>query len=81
MWSKRSKFEIILKVATSLTLWSMTPVLEAQFQLTCTANSASAPLVRGEGLTEITGDLLLTCFGGSATPSGLPSRQPTSKSS
>ena len=68
MGRKRSKFELILKVATKLVLWSMTPVLEAQFQPACTANSASTPLVRGEGITELTADLLLTCFGGTATP-------------
>jgi uncharacterized protein (TIGR03437 family) len=71
MWSKRSKFEIFLKVAMTLVLWSMTPALEAQFQLSCTANSASAPLVRGEGIAELTADLLLTCTGGTATPSGV----------
>src|SRR6266436_9481975 len=40
-------------------------------QFTCTANSATPPLVRGEGITELTGDLLLTCTGGVATPAGV----------
>jgi len=40
-------------------------------QFTCTANAATPPLVRGEGITELTGDLLLTCTGGTATPAGV----------
>jgi len=46
-------------------------VASAQTQFTCTANSASTPLVRGEGITELTGDLLLTCTGGVATGLGV----------
>lgn len=40
-------------------------------QFTCTANAATPPLVRGEGITELTGDLLLTCTGGTATGAGV----------
>jgi hypothetical protein len=40
-------------------------------QFTCTANAATPPLVRGEGITELTGDLLLTCTGGTATGAGI----------
>jgi len=46
-------------------------IASAQSQFTCTANSATPPLVRGEGITELTGDLLLTCQGGTATPEGV----------
>jgi hypothetical protein len=37
----------------------------------CTANAATPPLVRGEGITELTGDLLLVCTGGNATGAGV----------
>jgi uncharacterized protein (TIGR03437 family) len=36
--------------------------------LTCTAAAPSSPTIRQEGFTEGTGDILLTCSGGSATP-------------
>lgn len=34
--------------------------------------SAVPPIVRREGLTELTGDILLTCTGGTPTPIGMP---------
>lgn len=48
-------------------------VLEAQvvtpaFQ--CTANAGVTPLVRGEGLAESVGDIVLNCSGGTPTPAG-----------
>ncbi len=46
-------------------------IVSAQTPFTCTANSATPPLLRGEGITELTGDLLLTCTGGAATGLGL----------
>src|SRR5258708_31943016 len=71
MWRKRSIFEISLNVAAALLFWSITPLIEAQLPFTCTANAATPPLVRGEGITELTGDLLLTCTGGTVTPPGV----------
>jgi hypothetical protein len=68
MWRKRRKFDIFLKVATALVLWSTTPVLIAQTRLACTANSSTPPLVRGEQITEFTGNLLLACTGGTGIP-------------
>jgi len=35
---------------------------------TCTANAGVPPIVRSEGVTELVGDLLLNCTGGTPTP-------------
>jgi hypothetical protein len=40
--------------------------------LQCTANAGVPPIVRSEGLTELTGDLVVTCTGGTPTPAGAP---------
>src|SRR5882724_12941695 len=58
-------------LATLALLLGTAGIASAQGQFTCTANSATPPLVRGEGITELTGDLLLTCTGGVATPAGV----------
>ena len=36
----------------------------------CNGNAGVPPLVRAEGLTELVGDLVLNCTGGTSTPSG-----------
>ena len=36
----------------------------------CTANAGTAPTVRAEGVTELVGDVVLTCTGGTPTPKG-----------
>src|SRR6266545_2314243 len=38
--------------------------------LTCTANAAVPPLLRAEGFTELTGDIVLDCTGGTPTLAG-----------
>jgi len=38
----------------------------------CTANAGVPPIVRAEGITELVGDLILNCTGGTFTPAGLP---------
>lgn len=38
--------------------------------LTCTANVPNVPILRPEGVTELVGDILLTCTGGTPTPAG-----------
>lgn len=38
----------------------------------CFANAGVPPLVRAEGITELTGDILLNCTGGTPTPAGQP---------
>jgi hypothetical protein len=40
--------------------------------LQCTANAGVPPTVRAEGLTELVGDLVLNCNGGTATANGQP---------
>src|SRR5262245_22483277 len=39
--------------------------------LTCSANAAVPPALRGEGLTELVSDILLSCTGGTPTASGV----------
>ena len=58
-------------LATLALLLGTAGIASAQGQFSCTANAATPPLVRGEGITELTGDLLLTCTGGTATPAGV----------
>ena len=51
-------------------------VCAAQAQVTggmfCVPNAGNPPMVRAEGTTELTGDLLLVCTGGTPTPRGQP---------
>ncbi len=39
---------------------------------TCVANAGVPPIVRSEGVTELVGDLILNCSGGTPTPAGTP---------
>jgi len=43
-----------------------------QSQLTCSTNVAVTPQLRGEGFTEQTGDITISCTGGSAIAAGNP---------
>jgi len=63
---------IIVLAALALLLGTVGVASAQNNPFTCTANAATPPLVRAEGITELTGDLLLTCTGGVATPLGLP---------
>jgi len=49
-----------------LSLLFLLPPLLAQINppLTCTAQAAGAPTIRAEGVTELVGDVLVTCIGG-----------------
>ena len=38
---------------------------------TCVANAGVPPIVRSEGVTELVGDLILNCQGGTPTPAGV----------
>jgi hypothetical protein len=40
--------------------------------MTCTAQAADPHLIRTEGITELVGDILITCTGGIPTPAGQP---------
>lgn len=49
------------------------PALPVEAQpFSCSANSATPPLLRAEGHTELVTDMLLTCSGGTPTPLGQP---------
>jgi hypothetical protein len=39
---------------------------------TCVANAGVPPIVRSQGVTELVGDLVLNCTGGTPTPAGAP---------
>jgi uncharacterized protein (TIGR03437 family) len=39
---------------------------------TCVANTGVPPVIRSEGITELVGDIVLQCAGGTPTPKGLP---------
>lgn len=44
----------------------------AQTPLSCTAQAAGTPSIRAEGLTELVGDILINCSGGTPTLEGQP---------
>jgi len=47
-----------------------TPAANAQQTISCLANAGVPPIVRAEGITELVGDVLLNCTGGTPTPVG-----------
>lgn len=56
-------------------LVSSAPAHAQQFisnTFTCLANAGVPPIVRAEGITELVGDVVLTCTGGTPTAVGLP---------
>jgi len=57
-----------LAVLVLLGLVTTASAQTAAFQ--CTANAGVPPLLRSEGLTELTGDIVLNCTGGTPTPIG-----------
>lgn len=57
-----------LAVLVLLGLVTTASAQTAAFQ--CTANAGVPPLLRSEGLTELTGDIVLNCTGGTPTPVG-----------
>src|SRR5258708_7476780 len=61
------KLSLLLPVLSVLLIPAL-PVEALPFS--CIANSATPPLVRAEGHTEMIGDVLLTCSGGTPTPVG-----------
>jgi len=44
----------------------------AEVHLACNASVAVTPTLRSEGFTELTGDIVLNCSGGTPTPAGSP---------
>jgi len=56
-----------------LVLGSVAPAsAQVQQAFACTANAAVPPTIRQEGITELTGDIVLNCVGGTPTPTGTP---------
>jgi hypothetical protein len=54
-----------------LVMGSVAPAsAQVQQAFACTANAAVPPTLRAEGLTELTGDIVLNCTGGTTTTSG-----------
>jgi len=62
----------ILAFAVVALLLGLLPAANAQVTngVTCVANAAVPPALRAEGLTELAGDIVLNCTGGTATPAG-----------
>ncbi len=46
------------------------PAANAQQTISCLANAGVPPIVRAEGITELVGDVILNCTGGTPTPVG-----------
>jgi len=68
---------IIVLAALALLLGTMSTASAANAPLTCIASGANPTQLRAEGLTEKTGDVLITCTGGTATDA-FPNVVPTS---
>ncbi len=49
-----------------------TAIAAAQSPLACMANAGVVPFVRASGQGELTGNIVLVCFGGTPTPEGQP---------
>src|SRR6185437_8878361 len=62
----------ILAFAVVALLMGLIPTASAQVVngVQCIANSGVPPTVRSEGLTELTGDIVLNCSGGTPIPAG-----------
>src|ERR1043166_5014238 len=62
----------ILAFAVVALLWGLIPTASAQVVsgVQCIANAGVPPTVRSEGLTELVGDIVLNCQGGTPLPVG-----------
>jgi hypothetical protein len=60
----------IYALALVALLAGLTAPASAQPAMVCSATSTVAPSLRVEGMTEITGDIIIDCTGGIPTPSG-----------
>jgi len=59
-------FACIMLLGPAVALRAQSPPFQ------CIANAAVPPVIRAEGLTEVLGDVTLSCTGGISTPAGLP---------
>lgn len=57
-------------VKTGALILALAGTFTLQAAVTCTSNAGVTPIVRSEGLTEPTGDLVLACTGGTPTAAG-----------
>lgn len=67
--------KLILAPAAILAAFAGTPdaqVGQTTGSFTCSVNSDTVPILRAEGVTELDGDIVLTCSGGAAAPAGSP---------
>ena len=69
---------IIVLAALALLLGTISAVSAANLPLSCIASGANPTQLRSEGLTELTGNVLITCTGGIPTDPGPPNVVPTS---
>jgi hypothetical protein len=66
-------FRKLFPVFAGLALSSISAFAQlSQAPVSCQANSGVPPVVRAEGYTELTGDIVITCTGGSPTAAAFP---------
>ena len=63
---------ILAFVVLALALGCVVPASAQSNTFTCSATASVPPNIRHEGLTELLGDIVLTCTGGLTTPTGQP---------
>jgi hypothetical protein len=72
-WQHCSSCHGMARLVLGLTiLLALAVPARAQFPLTCFLSGGGLPLLRAEGSTELTGDLIVSCFGGAPTAQGDP---------
>jgi len=62
--------KLLLAFAAIAVLLAVGTPVYAQQSVLCVANAGVPPIVRAEGITELVGDVLLNCTGGTPTPVG-----------
>jgi len=62
----------IYALAVVALLAGLTAPVSAQVSMTCTATATVPPSLRAEGMTELAGDIIIDCVGGSPTAAGTP---------
>lgn len=72
MVDSRKFFIALAAVALLLAMGSTASAQNPLQAFTCVANAGTPVIDRVEGITELVGDLLLNCTGGSPTPAGQP---------
>ena len=70
--SRKLLFALVVVVALTAT-----PAFAQFAPLSCFAQAAGTPSIRAEGVSELTGDIIITCTGGTPTPANQNLRQVT----